>query len=113
MKALTREDFRRIVSQPENAATKQYTALLSADNIALTFTESALNSIADYAYLCNEVKENIGARRLHTVMEELLEDISFNANGRHPEIEVLVDEKYVSDHLTGDVQEKALEKYII
>ena len=113
LKALTREDFRRIVSQPENAATKQYTALLSADNITLTFTESALNAIADYAYLCNEVKENIGARRLHTVMEELLEDISFNANGRHPAIEVLVDEKYVSDHLTGDVQGKALGKYII
>lgn len=113
LKALTREDFRRIVSQPENAATKQYAALLSADNISLTFTEGALNAIADYAYLCNEVKENIGARRLHTVMEELLEDISFNANGRHPEIEVLVDEKYVSDHLAGDVQGKALEKYII
>ncbi len=113
LKALTREDFRRIVSQPEHSATKQYSALLAADNIKLTFTEEALNAIADYAYLCNEVKENIGARRLHTVMEELLEDISFNANGRHPEIEVVVDEKYVADHLSGDVQGKVLEKYII
>jgi len=113
LKALTREDFRQIVSQPENAATKQYAALLSSDNIKLTFTEGALYAIADYAFLCNEIKENIGARRLHTVMEELLEDISFNANGRHPEIEVLVDEKYVADHVKSDVQGKALAKYII
>ena len=113
LNALTREDFRRIVSQPENAATKQYAALLSADNVNLTFTEGALNAIADYAYLCNEVKENIGARRLHTVMEELLEDISFNANGRHPPVDLVIDEKYVHEHLIGDVQGKALGKYII
>ena len=113
LKALSREDFRKIVSQPENAATKQYAALLSADNIKLTFTDEALTAIADYAFLCNEIKENIGARRLHTVMEELLEDISFNANGRHPEIEVVVDEKYVAEHLDPEVQGAALGKYII
>ena len=111
--ALTRDDFRAIVSQPENAVTKQYGALLSVDNIRLSFTEEALTAIADYAFLCNEVKENIGARRLHTVMEELLEDISFNASGRHPQIDLVVDEKYVSEHLDQEVQGKSLGKFII
>ena len=111
--ALTREDFCKIISQPENAATKQYTALLAADNINLSFTDGALAAIADYAFEANEVEENIGARRLHTVMEELLEDISFNANGKHPVIDVVVDEKYVAEHLGRSLVEKSLSKFII
>ena len=113
LKALTREDFRAIISQPENAVTKQYGALLSVDNIKLSFTDDALSAIADYAFLCNEVKENIGARRLHTVMEELLEDISFNASGRHPMIDLVVDAAYVREHLDQEVQGKSLGKFII
>ena len=85
--ALTQEDFEKILTQPENAVTKQYTALLSADRVKLSFTADALKEIAKFAYLANENAENIGARRLHTVMENLLDDISFNANGQHPEID--------------------------
>jgi hypothetical protein len=81
---LTQEDFEKILTQPENAVTKQYTALLSADKVKLNFMPDALREIAKFAYLANENTENIGARRLHTVMENLLDDISFNANGQHP-----------------------------
>ena len=113
LKALTREDFRNIVCQPENAVTKQYTAMLGVDHIKLTFTDGALTAIADYAFLANETMENIGARRLHTVMETLLEDISFNANGKHPEIEVVVDENYVKEHLGSEIVGRSLTKFII
>ncbi|MEG1884228.1 MAG: ATP-dependent protease ATPase subunit HslU, partial [Clostridia bacterium] len=84
---LTQEDFEKILTQPQNAVTKQYTALLSSDKVKLSFTADALGEIARFAFLANENTENIGARRLHTVMENLLDDISFNANGEHPEID--------------------------
>ena len=110
---LTQEDFEKILTQPENAVTKQYTALLSADKVKLSFTPDALREIAKFAYLANENMENIGARRLHTVMENLLDDISFNANGQHPEIELNIDAAYVDDHLGEEFHEDDIHKYIL
>ena len=110
---LTQEDFEKILTQPENAVTKQYTALLSADKVKLNFTPDALHEIAKFAHLANENTENIGARRLHTVMENLLDDISFNANGQHPEIELNIDAAYVDDHLGEEFHEEDIHKYIL
>ena len=109
---LTLEDYERILTKPENAILKQYTAMLETDNLHLIFEDEALHAIAQYAYYANENSENIGARRLHMIVENLLEDISFNATGDHPMIDVVIDEKYVKDHLKqkGD---KNVERYII
>jgi len=110
---LTQEDFEKILTQPENAVTKQYTALLSADKVRLTFTPDALTAIAKYACFANENTENIGARRLHTVMENLLDDISFNANGQHPEIDLTIDAAYVDEHVGDEFHEDDVHKYIL
>lgn len=113
LEALTQEDFEKILTQPENAVTKQYAALLSADKVKLTFTPDALHEIAKYAFIANENTENIGARRLHTVMENLLDDISFNANGQHPEIELVIDSAYVDEHIGVEYHEDDIHKYIL
>lgn len=110
---LTEENFKAILTQPKNAVTKQYAALLSADNVNLLFTEDALDEIAHYAWLANATTENIGARRLHTVLENLLDDISFNANGTHPMIDVTVDAEYVRVHLSDEIAQDDLKKYIL
>ncbi len=110
---LTQDDFEKILTQPENAVTKQYTALLSADKVKLSFSPDALKEIAKFAFLANENTENIGARRLHTVMENLLDDISFNANGQHPEIELNIDAAYVDEHLGNEFHEDDIHKYIL
>lgn len=113
LNALTVEDYKRILSQPEHAITKQYAALLKTDNIVLEFTDDALETIAGYAFHANENSENIGARRLHTIVENLLDDISFNANGNHPLIKVTVDEAYVKEHMSHAFDEQDLQKYIL
>ena len=110
---LTEEDFKAILTQPQNAVTKQYAALLSADNVNLSFTDDALSTIAHYAYLANECTENIGARRLHTVLENLLDDISFNANGQHPMIDLTVDAAYVTERLKGEFTDEDIHRYIL
>lgn len=111
--ALAQADYKRILTQPESAITKQYAALLETDNIGLTFTDDALDAIAKHAFLANESSENIGARRLHTIMENLLEDISFNAGGDHPLIPVAVDAEYVAAHLDKDADSEDMRKYIL
>ena len=78
---LTTEDFKKILSQPENAITKQYEALLSVEGVKLVFKDDALEKIAEVSHIMNETAENIGARRLHTIMENLLDDISYHAGG--------------------------------
>ena len=113
LEALTQEDYKRILTQPENAITKQYAALLSADHLMLGFTEDALEAIARYAYLANENTENIGARRLHTIMELLLEDISFQAGGDYPDLELSIDGPYVTERMTGSYVHEDLHKYIL
>jgi len=113
LKDLTEDDFYAILTQPDNAVTKQYAALLRPDNVNLSFTEDALREIAKFAFRANEQNENIGARRLHTVMENLLNDISFNANGQHPLIDVVVDGAYVDAHLSAEWGEDNISKYIL
>jgi len=113
LSSLNAEDFKRILTQPENAIVKQYEALLNADNITLKFTDEALTSIAQFAFTANEQSENIGARRLHTIIETLLEDISFNASGDHPMLEVVVDERYVHEHLPDNFKGKNVRKFIL
>lgn len=92
---LTKDDFYNILTQPKNALTKQYSQMLSVDNINLSFTEDALKEVARIAEYENENDENIGARRLHTILELLLEDISFNADGSHPMLDVVINKEYV------------------
>ncbi|MCH5155810.1 MAG: ATP-dependent protease ATPase subunit HslU [Clostridiales bacterium] len=113
LNSLTYEDFVRIFTEPENAVTRQYAAMLSVENIHLTFTPEAIEEMSRIAVMENETGEDIGARRLHTVMESLLEDISFNADGNNPEIEVKVDKAYVAEHLAKEISEHNLKKYIL
>ncbi len=113
LNSLTEEDFRKILTQPENALIKQYTALLSVDHIKLEFNEEALNALAHYAFVVNENSENLGARRLHTIMENLLEDISFNAGGNYPDFTLTIDGAYVNEHLKKVAGEKDLGRFII
>ena len=110
---LTVEDYKRILHQPEHAITKQYEALLATDDVQLEFTDDALDAIARYAYNANETSENIGARRLHTIVENLLEDISFNAGGDHPMVKVAVDASYVKEHKPSELNGEDLGRFIL
>ena len=83
------------------------------DNVELVFTDDALEAIAKCAKNANDTTENIGARRLHTIIENLLDDVSFNAGGDHPLVKVTVDEKYVAEHLSEDFEGEDLKKYIL
>lgn len=113
LNSLTKEDFKNILTKPKNAITMQYEALLAVDNIKLTFTEDALDEIAQIAVDENETSENIGARRLHTIMEHLLEDISFNASGQHPDLEVVIDRPYVKKAFSSTLKKYDLKKYVL
>ncbi len=114
LKSLTKKDFINILTQPRNAITTQYSALLAVDNIELRFTEDAIEKIAEISADINETSEDIGARRLHTVMEYLLEDISFNAGGNdYPVIPVEINGKYVEEHLEKIVRNRDLKKYVL
>lgn len=113
LSSLTADDFVQILTATENAITRQYAALLGVDNINLSFSDKAIRMIAEMAEDDNNVKEDIGARRLHTIMESLLEDLSFNASGDHPMVDVIIDEKYVSEHLGDRVHKHDLKKYIL
>lgn len=113
LESLTFEDFVKIFTEPENAVTRQYAAMLSVENIALSFTPEAIEEMSRIAVMENETGEDIGARRLHTVMESLLEDISFNADGNNPMLEVKVDKSYVAEHLAKEISAHNLKKYIL
>jgi ATP-dependent HslUV protease ATP-binding subunit HslU len=113
LKPLTTEDLKQILVQPKNALIKQYQALLQADNVRLVFQDDAIDALAKYAKMVNETSENIGARRLHTVIETLLEDISYNAGGNHPMIDVNIDAAYVKEHLQSQIKDMDLQKYIL
>ena len=107
------DDFYNILTQPKNALTLQYSELLKVDNINLDFTEDALKEISNIAEKENETSENLGARRLHNIMEKLLEDISFNANGEHQMIDIKIDKKYVENAFADTTKKYDLTKYII
>jgi ATP-dependent HslUV protease ATP-binding subunit HslU len=113
LQPLSCDDLKRILTQPKNALIKQYQALLEADNVRLNFKDDAIDAIAKYAVMVNETSENIGARRLHTVIENLLEDISYNAGGNHPMIDVDIDAAYVKEHLKDQIKDNDLQKYIL
>jgi ATP-dependent HslUV protease ATP-binding subunit HslU len=114
LKSLTRDDFCKILTQPENALTRQYEALLCVDNVHLRFEDSAIQSIADAAYAANESGEDIGARRLHAVFEDLLEDISFNAGGDSmPEVHLNITGEYVKEHLHRENRDTDVRRYIL
>ena len=114
LSSLTKKDFIDILTQPENAITRQYSVLLAVDNIDLKFTPDAIEKIAEIAEEINSTSEDIGARRLHTVMEYLLEDISFNAGGGdYPVIPVEINSKYVEEHLEKLSKNRDLKKYVL
>ncbi len=113
LKSLTKEDFINILTMPQNAITLQYKTLLLVDNIDLKFTQDAIEEIAVIAAEMNASSEDIGARRLHTVMENLLEDISFNAGADIPLTTVVVDKNYVKEHFATEETNGNLKKYIL
>ena len=113
LKPLTREDFKSIHSKTDNALTRQYEALLSVDHVHLHFEDSALDALAEAAQTENETKEDIGARRLHTLFEKMLEDISFNAGGDMPDVDVVINGDYVREHLCADAKKLDMKQYIL
>ncbi|MDD6039891.1 MAG: ATP-dependent protease ATPase subunit HslU [Clostridia bacterium] len=114
LKSLTQEDFKAILTQPENALTRQYEALLAVDKVFLSFEDSAIDAIANAAYVMNETKEDIGARRLFAVFEKLLEDISFNAGGDEmPNVYLNINGDYVIEHLGKDEVKLDMKRYIL
>ncbi len=112
LEPLTREDFVRILTEPRRALVKQYVALLGADGIELSFTPNAVERIADFAARVNDATENIGARRLHTVMERLLDQISFEGPDLRPNV-VSIDETYVDLMLADIAKNEDLSRYIL
>jgi ATP-dependent HslUV protease ATP-binding subunit HslU len=112
LEPLTRDDFVRILTEPRSALVKQYIALIGTEGITLSFTPDAVERIADFAARVNDITENIGARRLHTVMERLLDELSFDAPDRD-EKTVVVDEAYVERMLSDIVRNEDLSRYIL
>lgn len=110
--SLTEHDFKEILTKPNNAILNQYKELLSVDHITLEFTDDAIAEVARVAQYENEINQDIGARRLHTIMESLLDDISYNAGNLSDDVTVTVDGNYVREHLNFS-KEKNLRKYIL
>jgi ATP-dependent HslUV protease ATP-binding subunit HslU len=112
LESLTKADFVRILTEPKNALIKQYKALLETEGMDLSFTEDAVAEIAEIASLVNQRMENIGARRLHTVLERLLDEISFEAPDRS-EKRIVIDAGYVRKKLVEIIQDEDLSRYIL
>jgi ATP-dependent HslUV protease ATP-binding subunit HslU len=112
LQSLTMEDFIRILTEPKSSLVKQYTALLETEGVKLEFTRDALEEVARFAFRVNEGTENIGARRLHTIMERLLDEISFEAPERKGQ-QVTIDPAYVSKMLADIVKDQDLSRYIL
>ncbi|HNR90960.1 MAG TPA: ATP-dependent protease ATPase subunit HslU [Dokdonella sp.] len=112
LSALSADDFRRILGEPQHALTKQYTALLATEGVDLEFTDEGIARLAEVAFQVNERTENIGARRLHTVLERLLDEISFAASD-HAGERFTIDAAYVDAHLASLVKDEDLSRYIL
>ena len=106
------KEFARILTEPDASLTEQYTALLNTESVGLKFEQDSIERIAEIASQINERSENIGARRLHTVMEKLLETISFEATDK-PGSNITIDASYVSEHLDALVEDEDLSRYIL
>ncbi|RMG50055.1 MAG: ATP-dependent protease ATPase subunit HslU [Acidobacteria bacterium] len=112
LEPLTVDDFKRILTEPKNSLIKQYKALLETEGVTLEFTEDAIDAIAEFAFAVNEQTENIGARRLHTIMEKVLEDIAFEAPDIEPKVQT-IDAAYVRRKLVDIVKDQDLSRYIL
>lgn len=112
LKSLSEKDLKKILIEPKNSLIKQYTALIETEGIKIRFSEDAIDEIVKVAAYVNQQSENIGARRLHTVMEKLLEDISFNASELSDK-EIIIDKNYVSSKLKDIIKDKDLSMYIL
>jgi ATP-dependent HslUV protease ATP-binding subunit HslU len=112
LESLNAEDFKRILLEPKNALTRQYTALLGTENVSIEFDDDAINMMSELAAEVNSRMENIGARRLHTIMETLLEEISFNAD-EHAGETIKITTGYVRERLGDIVKDQDLSRYIL
>ena len=112
LNALTKQDFIKILKEPDNSLIKQYTALLGTEKVTLEFTDDAIEAIAEISTHINSTIENIGARRLHTILEKILDDISFDAPDKSGE-KVLINKAYVDKHLGDIAKDKDLSKFIL
>ena len=112
LRALTREDLRRILTEPEASLIKQYVALIKTEGVDLAFTDDAIDALADVAVKVNETVENIGARRLQTVMERVLDEISFEASDRSGDT-INIDADYVQKHVGDLANDTDLSKFIL
>jgi ATP-dependent HslUV protease ATP-binding subunit HslU len=112
LQALTTNDFVRILTEPNASLTEQYIALLATEGVQVSFSEDGIQALANAAWQVNESTENIGARRLHTMMERLIEDLSFNADKRSGEV-IIIDERYVDDTISELVKNEDLSRFIL
>jgi ATP-dependent HslUV protease ATP-binding subunit HslU len=112
LSALTRDDFKRILTEPEHSLIKQYTALLATEGVTLKFDQDAIDNLADLTVNVNTAVENIGARRLHTIMEKLLDDISFTASDNDGQ-ELIISKEYVEKHVGELAKDSDLSKFIL
>ena len=110
--ALNSKDFKRILKEPDNSLIKQYKALLKTENVDLEFTEDGIDTIANIANEVNSTVENIGARRLHTIIEKILDDISFTATDRAGE-KIIINKEYINKNLDNLVKDTDLSKFIL
>src|SRR5687767_6695540 len=112
LKDLTKDDFVRILTEPKSSLTKQYSALLDTEGVQLDFTDEAIDALASFAFRVNQTTQNIGARRLYTILERLLEDLSFEAPDMHMG-QVQITAQYVQERLTEVAEDEDLSRYIL
>ena len=112
LKALTTDDFVRILTEPNASLTEQYIALLATEGVDISFSKDGIQAIANAAWQVNESTENIGARRLHTMMERLIEELSFTANDRADET-ILIDADFVANILSDLIKDEDLSRFIL
>jgi len=113
LESLTVADFKRILTEPEASLIKQYSALLSTEGINVYFSENAIEEIAEIAYNVNSFTENIGARRLHTIVEKVLEELSFEASELPRDYEITINKEYIQKKVGDVARNKDLSKYIL
>ena len=113
--SLSKDDFYKILTQPDNAITKQYQELLAVDNVELKFEKDALMLVAELAENENESNENLGARRLHSIMEQLLEDVLFNAGSKKSKEKeiIVIDKVFVEKNMKQMIKKFDLHKYVL
>ena len=112
LQPLTKQDFVRILKEPDNSLIKQYVALMKTENVELQFTDDGIEELAEISSQINSTIENIGARRLHTILEKVLEEISFSAPDKSGE-KIVVDKSFVQKNLGDIIKDKDLSKFIL